>query len=206
MRNEKMKKKFICTALFVCILLSLCVLPSSANGEGAFRTAVIIDSADIAGFSENTGVLHALIDVLEENEGVGVTFYIDIENTQTSTDLTAALMYFKVNGFRVGLYGNDEEAAVYFNNVIKYVIKGATRLLICEVQSADAFKEKGYSVITKFDISFTESSHDVINMNAQGDTFVKTVLDQSTVTDIERLIGYALPNGISILGANEKKN
>lgn len=201
-----MKKKFICMAISVCILLCLCVLPSLASGEGVFRTVVIIDSADIAGFSENTGVLRALLDVLEDNKGVGVTFYIDVENTQTSQDLTAALMYFKVNGFRVGLCGGDEEAIVYFNNVIKYVIKSASRLLICDGQRAGAFKEKGYSVISEFDISFTESAHDVINMNAQGDTFVKTVLSESTLNDIERLIGYALPNGISILGTNEKTN
>lgn len=201
-----MKKKIICIFILACILLCLCVLPSSATEKGNFRVAVVIDSADIAGFHENGGTLRTFVNLLAASGGTEVTFYYDVANTQMDAELVASLIYFKVNGYRVGLCGDDELAVSNFNNIIKYVIKSASRLVLCEGVGAGALIENGYSVVSHFDIMFSDSEHGAVKTNAQGDTQVKIVLSGSTLSDCERLLNYAKTNDIAILGTNEKTN
>ncbi len=198
-----MTKKIIGAILSVCFFMIVCIVPSSAQGERGFRVAVVIDSSDIKGFSQESGTLREFLKILKKHEDASVTFYYEAADTALDGDLAASLMYFKVNGFRVGIYGADDLAVANFNDIIKYMTKSKTRLVICEDSRAKILSEYGYSVMEKADITLSAEQKDSIYANKDTDTTVKLVLCEDTLYDIERLAEYAYKNYIYVYGTDE---
>ncbi len=195
-----MKKRCICAFICACILFSVCVLPSSASENGAFRVAVIVDDSALEGFAESEGTLRAFVASLEDNDA-SAAFYFDAVDIVESVDLTAALVYLKVNGYRVGIYANDVHDAQKFNIFIKYVTKSASRLAVCEKEAANKLSGAGYSALSDFDVVLAEDESGELSFSEDADTFVLVKLYDGSIQDIEKLLEYALENGLEISAA-----
>lgn len=200
-----MKKKILCACVCVCILLCVCVLPSSAREEYYFRAAVIVDSEDIAGFANSEGTLREFVSVMREN-AITASFYFDAENITESPDLAAALIYLKVNGFRIGIAANDILDAQSFNYTIQYVTKSASRLILCKEESLDTFRERGFSPISDFHIVFSGDGDSELSVSEQGETFVLFELYEGSSGDVEILSELAAEKGAEVRGITQKTN
>lgn len=200
-----MKKKILCACVCACILLCVCVLPSSAGEEYSFRAAVIVDSEDIAGFASSEGTLREFVSVMRENT-LTASFYFDAENITESPDLAAALIYLKVNGFRIGIAANDIIDAQSFNYIIQYVTKSASRLVLCKEESLDSFKERGFSPVSDFHIVFSGDGDSELSVSDEGDTFVLFELYEGSFDDAQALSGLAAEKGAEVRGITEKTN
>lgn len=198
-----MVKKIIVAILSVCFFMLVCIVPSSAQDERGFRVAVVIDSSDINGFAEGSGTLAEFLNILKKHEGASVTFYYESDDTALDGDLASSLMYFKVNGIRIGICGADDIAVANFNDIIKYMTKSKTRLVICEDSRAKTLSEYGYCVMEKADITLSAERKDNIYANKDANTTVKIVLCEETLFDIERIIEYAEMSGIYVYGTDE---
>lgn len=198
-----MKKRCICAFICACILFSVCILPSSASENGVFRVAVIVDSDMLEGFASSEGVLRAFVEKIKEN-AASATFYFDTEDIVESEDLAAALIYLKVNGFRTGVFATDAYGAHKFNILIKYITKSASRLALCEESSAQSLIDSGYSAIYDFDLVFSENDKSDISFSAEGDTLVLFKLYDGSASDFEKLLEYALENGLELRAVTEK--
>lgn len=194
-------KKIFCILLSSFMLFGAAVLPSSAETGGSFRVSVVIDSADIAGFGENSGTLRRFIDLLEKNEEVSVTFYYDASDTPMTGDFAASLLCFKVNGYSYGICGNDMLSVSQLNEKIKYVSKTASRLVLCDAANADAFEAAGYSAVSEFDIVIDGENEDITS-KPEGETQVKTVLSEKSLYSFERFLDNAKETGSAVRGTN----
>ncbi|MBE6654927.1 MAG: hypothetical protein E7608_05660 [Ruminococcaceae bacterium] len=196
-----MKKRCICAFICACILFSVCVLPSSASENGAFRVAVIVDDDALEGFAASEGMLRDFVTSIEKEDAFAA-FYFDAGDIVESVDLTAALIYFKVNGYRIGVYANDVHDAQKFNIFIKYVTKSASRLVACEKDMAEKFSAEGYSPLCDFDIVLESGTGKELSFEQGKDTFVLIKLYEGSVQDAEKLLECALENGLEIRAAS----
>ncbi len=200
-----MKKKIVCACLCVCILLSVCILTSSASEKYFFRAAVIVDSEDIAGFASSEGILREFVLAMRES-ALTATFYFDSEDVMESRDLTAALMYLKVNGFRIGIAANDTLDVHNFNYTIQYVTKSASRLVLCDEEATSGLKESGFSTVSAFHVAFSKDVENTLSIVEDGDTFVLFELYEGSADDARALSEFALEKNREVRGITEKTN
>ncbi|MGN1095663.1 MAG: hypothetical protein ACI4QR_04675 [Eubacteriales bacterium] len=199
-----MRKKIIFIVLLMIIIVFAASPYAFADGDNThvFRVAVILDGEDIADFSDDAGTLRALTDMLEQYPDFKVTFYFDVANTEKSADLAATLIYFKVRGFRTGVYASSTEEASEFLDCVKYVVKTVERLAITD--DPFSFTAAGYSVATDFSLTVSRPGDFPLLSSEQGDTTLKFILSGNTLSEFEKLLLYASENSVGILGTNEK--
>lgn len=200
-----MKKKILCACLCACILLCACVLPSSASEKYFCYTAVVIDSDDIEGFANAEGILRSVISQIHDL-GVSATFYLDADDIAENHDLAAALIYFKVNGFDVGIFTNDTLAAQELNYIIQYITKSTSRLVLCEEECAEDFENAGYSAVSKFDLTFSKEEKGSLSLPEDSDTFVLFDLYEGSWDDIKSIYELALEKNTEVRGVVCKTN
>lgn len=200
-----MKKKILCACLCACILLCACVLPSSASEKYFCYTAVVIDSDDIEGFANAEGILRSVISQIHDL-GVSATFYLDADDIAENHDLAAALIYFKVNGFDVGIFTNDTLAAQELNYIIQYITKSTSRLVLCEEECAEDFENAGYSAVSKFDLTFSKEEKGSLSLSEDSDTFVLFDLYEGSWDDIKSIYELALEKNTEVRGVVCKTN
>ena len=200
-----MKKKILCACLCACILLCACVLPSSASEKYFCYTAVVIDSDDIEGFANAEGILRSVISQIHDL-GVSATFYLDADDIEENHDLAAALIYFKVNGFDVGIFTNDTLAAQELNYIIQYITKSTSRLVLCEEECAEDFENAGYSAVSKFDLTFSKEEKGSLSLSEDSDTFVLFDLYEGSWDDIKSIYELALEKNTEVRGVIRKTN
>ena len=200
-----MKKKILCACLCACILLCACVLPSSASEKYFCYTAIVIDSDDIEGFANAEGILRSVISQIHDL-GVSATFYLDADDIEENHDLAAALIYFKVNGFDVGIFTNDTLDAQELNYIIRYITKSASRLVLCEEECAEDFENAGYSAVSKFDLTFSKEEKGSLSLPEDSDTFVLFDLYEGSWDDIKSIYELALEKNTEVRGVIRKTN
>lgn len=200
-----MKKKILCACLCACILLCACVLPSSASEKYFCYTAIVIDSDDIEGFANAEGILRSVISQIHDL-GVSATFYLDADDIEENHDLAAALIYFKVNGFDVGIFTNDTLAAQELNYIIQYITKSTSRLVLCEEECAEDFENAGYSAVSKFDLTFSKEEKGSLSLSEDSDTFVLFDLYEGSWDDIKSIYELALEKNTEVRGVIRKTN
>ena len=75
---------------------------------------------------------------------------------------------------------------------------------MCEESSVQSLIDSGYSAIYDFDLVFSENDKSDISFSAEGDTLVLFKLYDGSASDFEKLLEYALENGLELRAVTEK--